>query len=249
MWQAFREDVAEHGVEIVTVALETTGAEACRQFIEAANPAHPSLIDQYHKSAELFGFVNIPNAVWIDEDGMIVRPSEPAPAPPSMKADRPNIFADVVPPQRLLDIMGEAVKIRSNPAAYEEALRDWITNGSQSQFAMTPDEVVDRSQPRSADEARGQANFELAAHFEANGDHGAAIPYYREAHRLTPENFSYRRQAWSLEPNEMDGPAARFWQGPAVGAEDDWPYEGDWLSDVKAMGAENYYPEFKAEQA
>ena len=31
---------------------------------------------------ELFGVVNIPNVVWIDEDGMIVRPAEPGWPPP-----------------------------------------------------------------------------------------------------------------------------------------------------------------------
>ena len=75
MWQAFRDEVKDMGVEVVTVGIDTAGPEACRAFIEAANPEHPSLIDEHHRVAELFGVVNIPNAVWIDEDGMIVRPS------------------------------------------------------------------------------------------------------------------------------------------------------------------------------
>jgi hypothetical protein len=29
------------------------------------------------------------------------------------------------------------------------------------------------------------------------------------------------------------------------GQESDWPFEGDWVTDVRAMGAENYYPAFK----
>jgi hypothetical protein len=29
------------------------------------------------------------------------------------------------------------------------------------------------------------------------------------------------------------------------GQESDWPFEGDWVTDVRAMGAENYYPSFK----
>ena len=47
-------------------------------FIEQARPAHPSLIDSAHVTDELFGFVNVPNAVWIDESGTIVRPAEAA---------------------------------------------------------------------------------------------------------------------------------------------------------------------------
>jgi hypothetical protein len=29
------------------------------------------------------------------------------------------------------------------------------------------------------------------------------------------------------------------------GQESDWPFEGDWVTDVRAMGAENYSPSFK----
>jgi len=242
VWQAFRNEVHGHGVEVVTVGIDTAGAEACRPFIEAAKPEHPSLIDQHHRVAELFGVINIPNAVWIDEDGMIVRPAEPAPAPPSLGVERSSSLGAMPElPQRMLDIMGEAAKIEADPAAYEAALRDWITNGSASAFALSADQVIDRSGPRTADAARGHAHFELATHLEISGEHDAAVEHFRRAHELVPENFAYRRQAWSLEPT-VEGPFARFWQGPSAGNEADWPYAGDWLSDVREMGASNYYP-------
>lgn len=246
MWQKFRNELHGQGLEVVTVALETAGPDACRPFIEAAQPEHPSLIDQGHKTAELFGFINIPNAVWIDEGGTIVRPAEAAPGPASIPRDGGSPFAGLEPPQHLLDILGEAVKIQSTPEAYEAAIRDWVAKGSDSEFALSPEEVIARSQPRNTDAAIGQAHFELAAHLEAIGDHEAAVPHYREAHRLVPDNFSYKRQAWSLEPSGggLDGPITRFWQGPVEGAEDAWPYDGDWLTDVREMGAENYYPGF-----
>src|SRR5258708_32920720 len=66
------------GREVGTVALDTAGTEAVRPWMEAANPDHPSLIDQAHLLDELLGVVNVPNGVWIDEQGMIVRPPEPA---------------------------------------------------------------------------------------------------------------------------------------------------------------------------
>ncbi|MEM7276231.1 MAG: ResA-like WAxxUGC motif-containing protein, partial [Actinomycetota bacterium] len=178
MWQRFRNELHPQGLELVTVALETAGPEPCRPYIEAAAPEHPSLIDQRHRTAELFGFINIPNAVWIDEDGMIVRPAEAAPAPPSHAGARGNPFAGLEPPQRLIEIMGEAMKIQATPAEYEAAIRDWVANGSASPFAMTPDQVIARSQPRDADAAQGQAHFELAAHLEGLGRHDAAVPHY-----------------------------------------------------------------------
>jgi hypothetical protein len=246
VWQAFRNEVATQGVEVVTIGIDTAGPEACRPFIEAANPEHPSLIDEHHRVAELFGVINIPNAVWIDEHGMIVRPAEPAPAPPSLGVDRETRLGEVTDlPERFTAIMGEASNIEADPESYEAALRDWITKGAQSAFALDPDQVIDRSGPRSDDSARGHAHFEMAAHLELAGEHDAAIVHFRRAHELAPENFAFRRQAWSLEPS-IEGPLARFWQGPLPGEEADWPYAGDWLTDVREMGASNYYPKWSA---
>lgn len=244
MWQAFREDVKDQGVEIVTVGIDTAGPEACRAFIEAADPQHPSLIDEHHRVAELFGVVNIPNAVWINEEGMIVRPAETSPAPASLGVQRtPNQRAMDEPPARVVEMMTHASQITYDAPTYEAAMRDWIHNGEASEFALDASEVIDRSGPRDADHARGHAHFELATHLELAGEHQAAIPHFRQAHELVPENFAYRRQAWSLEPS-VDGPLARFWQGPLEGQEADWPYESDWITDVKEMGVANYYPKW-----
>ena len=78
MWQALREELHPKGVEIVTIALDVRGADAARPYIEAAQPAHPALIDSAHVCDDLLGIVNVPSSVWIDEQGMIVRPAEPA---------------------------------------------------------------------------------------------------------------------------------------------------------------------------
>ena len=43
-----------------------------------AEAEHPSLIDEAHLLDELLGVVNVPSGVWIDEQGVIVRPPEPA---------------------------------------------------------------------------------------------------------------------------------------------------------------------------
>ncbi|MCU1502588.1 MAG: hypothetical protein JWM12_1942 [Ilumatobacteraceae bacterium] len=146
MWQALRTELHPKGLEIVAVALDTGGAEAARPWIEAAGPDHPSLIDQAHITDELFGFVNVPNGVWIDEEGMLVRPAEPAWPPREPASARyDEIPADT--PQRLKEMLGEARKIRTDPAAYVAALRDWVELGAESRYALSPDEVVERSQP------------------------------------------------------------------------------------------------------
>jgi hypothetical protein len=228
VWQSLREELHPKGLEIVTVALDTGGADAARQFVEAANPAHPSLVDQAHLLDELFGVVNVPNGVWIDEAGMVVRPAEPAPAPrsPVMEQFR-NVDLDTLPEQ-IREIFVEVRKIRSEPDKYIAGLRDWVDNGAASRFALSPDEVVRRSTPRPASVAEAAAAFELGQHLHRNGDADAAVKWFKHAHSLQPDNWTYKREAWNLVSPGNQGPNG--------------VYEGNWVADVKAIGAENYYP-------
>ena len=243
MWQAFRNEVHTRGLEIVTVGMDTLGAESCRPFIEAANAEHPSLIDINHVMAERFGVINIPNGIWIDEEGIIVRPAEPAPVPGGKTP--PPSAPPVGLPQRMTDILTEASKIVTDRDSYSAALYDWIEHGSNSKYALTPEEVIARSGNRDTSTAEASAHFSLAQHLWNAGHRDAAIKHFRETHRLQPDNFSYKRQAWSLMAPPESGPFARFIQGPMEGQESEWPFEGDWVTDVRAMGAENYYPSFK----
>jgi hypothetical protein len=254
VWQALRDELrnaSADGVpfDIITVGIDALGADALRASTDAA-PDLIHLVDTDHRVAELFGVINIPNGVWIDEHGMVVRPAEPAPAmrpappPPPTDAAPDASAAPAVPPGRMADVMSQAMRIKASPKEYDTALRDWVRDGATSSYALSPEDVVARSTARTPDVARGEAHFELACHLVGIGKPDAAVPHFRAAHRLHPENFSYRRQAWSMVPG-IDGPFARFWQGPVPGQEGDWPYEGDWLSDVTAMGAENYYPEWR----
>src|SRR5258705_8262318 len=80
-WQALRSELRPLGLEIVTVALDTRGAEAAGPWIDVARPNHPSLIDAAHSLDALLGITNVPMGVWIDEDGVLVRPAETAFAP------------------------------------------------------------------------------------------------------------------------------------------------------------------------
>jgi hypothetical protein len=115
-----------------------------------------------------------------------------------------------------------------------------VAHGAASRYALDPDQVIARSRPRDAEVARGHAHFELACELERRGHHDAAVRHFRKAHRLVPESWTFRRQAWSLE-KPFDGPLARFWQRPPPDHPERWPYQGDWLSDIRAIGAENYY--------
>jgi peroxiredoxin len=226
LWQQLRERWKPLGVEVVTVALDVEANDA-RPFIEKAHPEHPSLIDEAHVSDELFGFVNVPNGVWIDEDGMIVRPAEPAhpgrnPATESFrKVDVSTVLPDIA------EMLVEARKIKSDPNIYVEMVDDWIARDRESRYALDPDEVVRRSDPRTNAEATAAAEFELGQYLHRAGDHAAAIPHWREAHRLYPDNWTYKRQAWNFEDPMRQGPTD--------------VYDSSWFEDLKKIGAENYY--------
>jgi hypothetical protein len=238
VWQALRAELHPLGLEIVTVGIDAAGVEECRPYIEAAEPEHPSLVDTTHRMAELFGVVNIPNGVWVDEHGVITRPAEPAnPHPPS--AARPYRPAEGLP-EHMNEIMAEASRIKVD-GRYADMVRDWARRGAASEYALAPEEVVQRSRPRDRTAAEGQAHLELGAALWARGDRPGAEAHWREAHRLDPANFTAKRQAWSLAAPDAGG-FARFWQGPVPGHEDEWPYDSDWLGEVRTFGAERYYP-------
>jgi len=225
VWQALRNELHPQGLEVVTVALDVGGADAAGPWIDYAKPEHPALIDAAHRMDELFGVVNVPSGMWVDEDGVIVRPPEPAFPGKAVIAELP------VPkeaPPRILEMMQEAAKMRIEPERYLAALRDWVDKGRESAFALDPGEVVARSAPRPPECSRAAACFELGQHLHRAGQVEDAVPWFREAHRLQPGNWTYKRQAWEFVDPILQGPSEE--------------YDGDWLSDVREIGAENYYP-------
>ena len=222
MWQELRADLWPKGLEIVTVALDSGGAIAARPWIEAAKADHPSLIDERHVCDELLGIVNVPSGVWIDEAGTIVRPPEPAwPARPA--------FADREPGPDDPPLRAESIRIvrglRYEAERYVGALRDWVELGAASRFALPSVEVVRRSRPIPLEVSSAAASFALGLELHRRGQRERAAHWFAEAMRLQPDNWTYRRQAWTL-----------------AGADRERFYATDWLTEVKRQGPESYYP-------
>jgi hypothetical protein len=206
----------------VTIALDHD-AEAARPWVERAQLRLPALVDAEHQLDALLGVVNVPAGVWVDEDGQIVRPPEPAFPwrPPFLDRELP---ADMDP--RLRERLEVAREIRVEWEPYVDALRDWAAHGRESHYALSPDEVLRRSRPRPVEEATAAAHFSLGQHLWQAGERDGAVQHFRAAHRLAPDNWTYRRQAWHLaDPMQLPSDL----------------YEGDWLSDVLAIGPERYY--------
>lgn len=222
MWQELRTELRPRGLEIVTVALDARGSETAGPWIAKAAVEHPSLIDEAHVLDARFGVVNVPSGIWIDETGVIVRPPEPA------HPRRPAFLDRIVPPDAS-PIERERIELvralHVEAERYVAALRDWVEHGGESRYALPPDEVVRRSRPRPIDEATAAAHFALGQALYARGAPAATIEHFRDAHRLQPTNWTYRRDAWSL-----------------AGADRETVYGTNWVDEVKRQGVESYYP-------
>lgn len=226
MWQALRNELHPQGLEIVTVALDVE-PETARSLIERVQPNHPSLIDSAHRVDEAFGVVNVPNGVWIDEHGTIVRPVEPAWPERADVPDWQKMARSSEIPEQLRETLELARNLRVQAKEYVTALRDWVAKGSASEYVLPPAEVVARSGPRGEAEVQAAACFEIGRHLWDTGRRDLAPRHWRQAHRLQPDNWTYKRQAWSL---------ADPFQGPTA------LYDSCWVEDVKKIGPENYYP-------
>jgi hypothetical protein len=176
-------------------------------------------------------------AVWIDENGTIVRPAE------SASIERSPLRDMDIPeglPERLDTTFRVVKAIPDHSEEYRAAIVDWATKGSSSQFVLAPDEVISRSLPRGDDEARATACFELGEYLRRTADspdegHAASVPWWREAHRLFPSNWTYKRQAWTLVTTPEGAAENDLLQGPND------VYEGNWLDDVVAGGGGEAY--------
>ena len=124
-------------------------------------------------------------------------------------------------------MLAEARKIITDPKGYVAAVRDWVEHG-----AAEPVRAVARGgrRPIAAPPARarpGGGGVRARTAPVAQRPPRRAPRWFREAHRLHPDNWTYKRQAWAFA-DPLQGPTDL--------------YDSDWLSDIQAIGAENYYP-------
>ena len=189
----------------------------------AAAPAYPCLIDERHAVAELYNMVNVPTAVWIDEEGQIVRPPEPAGASDVFRAMNTETFE--IPRQA-----AEDGKLRKK--IYVEALCDWIERGPKSKHVLSSDEIRRRMRGLSDNDSRAAASFRLGVWLQKHGHGEAARKHLDEAVSLRPESWSYRRQKIVLADPALTGQFAatpEYWQA------------------VQGLGDRFYYPPIEME--
>ena len=241
MWQVIYEELRDDGLEIIAVAFDAAGAAAVAGKIRAADiserpavlaslmgwapdlwarqspPTYPCLIDENHTVADLYGMVNVPQAVWIDEQGRIVRPAESAGVIDMAKYMNRETF------ELPADVAENGVQARNS---YIYALRDWVRNGSDSVFALSPGEVKRRLRGPDENAVLAATHVKLGRHLFAHNALDAAKRHFAEASRLAPDSWNYRRQSMMLDPESVGELNA----GP------------DFWAAVDALGDADYYP-------
>ncbi len=169
---------------IVSVAMDSD-VEAARPWVEEASPTFITLVDQEHRLSALYNMVNVPQAVWIDEAGRIVRPTE--------SGGSIDILREFDP---ALGGFPEEAQARGGQGktTYLGAVRDWAINGSNSQFAFSPEEVQAHLEPMGADQAMAHTKFRLGFELAAQGKNEEAERVFAECRELHPDSWNIFRQ-------------------------------------------------------
>jgi hypothetical protein len=209
VWQDLFAGLNPEKFAIVAVAEDSGGADVVSPWIEQAKPAYPCLIDIDHRVAALYGMVNVPQCVWIDETGRIVRPPE--------TAGSTDHFRRMDPATRALSTEDQAARLAAR-TAYLAAVKDWVRTGRYALASEVAREKLPRITP---DTALAHANFRLGIWLRRNGRAREAAPFLAEASRLHPDSWNMWRQAADVNDAGLAaGP--EFWE--RVRALGDRPY-------------------------
>jgi tetratricopeptide (TPR) repeat protein len=199
VWQALFDELKHQNFVILAVAMDQP--EAARPWIEAAQPSYPCLIDRDHHVADLYGLVNVPQAIWIDESGRIVRPPETAGSTDGFRSMDRTHFT-----------LPEAVVAERNriKALYLDALRDWAEHGPRSRHALEASAVTARLKPADPAIAAAHAHFRLGQHLLRSSDTTQAQQQFEHAIRLHPDSWNIWRQTAAKDARGLAaGP--QFW--------------------------------------
>ncbi len=170
---------------MIAAAQDTGGEAAAGEWYDQAKATYTTLLDTEHSISSLYHMSNVPSGVWINEDGRMVRPVEPAStANKTLKLGNQTITT-----------MGDT---------YVTALRDWVEKGDESQYAMTPEELHQHLKPRPAGAQEADASFRLGVYFHKIGQPELAEKYWHQAQALNPGNWNYHRQEWFFTPDEAN---------------------------------------------
>ena len=213
MWQTIYDDYQDQNFVIIAVAMDND-REAARPWVEAATPTYPVLIDRYHLLADLYDMVNVPQAVWIDETGKIVRPAENAGAYEGFRA---LDFKTMTMPDNVTATMKKSREV------YIAAVRDWDEKGADSVHVFSTEAA--RAHGAAPDDRIAEAHmlFRLGLCLREADRTEEGNKLLAKASELHPDSWTIWRQAADKLDNGLAA-APDFWQR------------------VQALGERHYYP-------
>jgi hypothetical protein len=209
VWQTLYAELKDKGFMVVAVAEESRGAEHARPWIEQAKSTYWQLIDTHHRLSDLYNLVNVPQAVWIDEEGRIVRPPETAGSTDHFR--RMDLTTRTMSPE------DQAERLAARQA-YLDAVRSWVNTG---RYALPAGEARAALPKVTREIAEAHARFRLGVWLRAHGNAVEGDRQMNTASALHPDSWSMWRQAADLdEVGKASGPD--FWK--RVQALGDRPY-------------------------
>ena len=114
-WKQLADELRADGLDVVTVALDDD-PEAVRPWTQ---DGLATAVDTEHRLSDLFGVVQVPSTVWLDEQGTVVKPPTIAPGD---------------------DRWADWTKVDSG--RHHEALRDWVRTGVVPAVDVTAEDDV-----------------------------------------------------------------------------------------------------------
>jgi hypothetical protein len=209
VWQALYEELKDKGFMVVAVAEESRGADHARPWIEQAKSSYWQLIDTEHRLEDLYNLVNVPQAVWIDESGKIVRPPETAGSTDHFR--RMDLKTRTMSPE------DQAARLAARQA-YLDAVRAWANTGKYALPAVAARAALPKV---TEDIAEARARFRLGVWLRTHDRAAEGDRQLATASQLYPDSWSMWRQAADLdEVGKAGGP--EFWA--RVKALGDRPY-------------------------
>jgi hypothetical protein len=199
VWQQLYAELKDKNFMVVAVAEESRGANHARQWIDAAKSEYWQLIDTEHRLEDLYNLVNVPQAVWIDEQGRIVRPPE--------TAGSTDHFRRMDLKTRTMSPDDQAAR-QAAREAYMQAVRDWVNTGKH---ALPADRARAELPKVTPEIAEARARFRLGVWLRDNGQAAEGDRQMQAASGLHPDSWSMWRQAADLqEVGKASGPD--FWK-------------------------------------
>ena len=169
------EELAENNFIILAAAQDTQGLSAAAPWYERAGATFIGLVDPSHQISALYNLVNVPSAVWIDEEGRVLRIDE-------------GSYATTH------DLNG----FDFGRSDYAPMVADWVAQGADSKYVGEALPITAKSD----DAARADAAFRLAVFFQSRDQHAKADQYWQLAQDLNPHSWNYHRQDWAYTPEE-----------------------------------------------